>query len=121
MRLRGDERADLVIHLTAAACPPPIPAPMARYRRWPPSRVQLNDLAAGPPRPYAHVAGGPGLPDAVVQRLTRAGRIRIAVHDRDDTVLDLGRSHGLVSDRLYRTLIAETADVFRKRGDAHLG
>ena len=120
MRLRGDERADLVIHLTAATCPPPIPAPMARYRRWPPSRVQLNDLAAGPPRPYAHVAGGPGLPDAVVQWLTCAARIRIAVHDRDGTVLDLGRSHGLVSDRLHRALIAETADVFRKR-DAHLG
>jgi hypothetical protein len=58
-----------------------------------------------------HVAGAPGLPDAVVQRLTCAGRIRIAVHDRDGTVLDLGRSHRLVSDRLYRALIAEDVDV----------
>ena len=66
---------------------------------------------AGPPRPYVHVAGAPGLPDAVVQRLTCAGRIRIAVRDRDGTVLDLGRSHRLVSDWLYRALIAEDADV----------
>jgi hypothetical protein len=66
------------------------------------------------------MADGPGSPDAVVQRLTCAGRIRIAVHDRDGTVLDLGRSHRLVSDRLYLALIAEDADVFRKRGDAHL-
>jgi hypothetical protein len=67
------------------------------------------------------VAGGPGSPDAVVQRLTCARRIRTAVHYRDGTVLDLGRSHRLVSDRPYRALIAEDPDVFRKRGDAHLG
>jgi len=57
------------------------------------------------------VAGAPGLPDAVVQRLTCAGRTRTSVPDRDGTVLDLGRSHRLVSDRLYRALIAEDADV----------
>ena len=51
------------------------------------------------------MAGGPGLPDAVVQRLTCATRIRTAVPDRDGTVLDLGRSHRLVSDRLYRALL----------------
>ena len=41
----------------------------------------------------------------MVQRLTCAGRIRTAVHDRDGTVLDLGRSHRVVSDRLYRALL----------------
>jgi hypothetical protein len=57
------------------------------------------------------VAGGPGRRDAVVQRLTYGGRIRTAIHGRDGTVLDLGHSHRLVSDRLYRALIAEDADV----------
>src|SRR6478672_5691816 len=59
----------------------------------------------GPPRPYAHIVGGPGLPDSVVQRLTCAGRIRTALQNQDSTVLDLGRSHRVVSERLYRALL----------------
>ena len=40
--LRGDERAAVLIHLTAAELPAAILAPMARRRMRPPSRVPLN-------------------------------------------------------------------------------
>jgi hypothetical protein len=102
--LRGDERAAVVIHLTAADLPansvadgvPPSASAQPR---------SAERTTGGPPRPYAHLVGGPGLPDAVVKRLTCAGRIRTAVHDQDGTVLDLGRSHRVVSERLYRALL----------------
>jgi Domain of unknown function (DUF222) len=55
-------------------------------------------------RPYARVAGGPGLPDRVVQRLLCDGRIRTVIHDGAN-VLDVGRSHRLVTDRQYRALM----------------
>src|SRR5665213_2048005 len=63
-------------------------------------------------RPYARIAGGPGLPDRVVQRLLCEGRIRTVIHDsatiRDGTtqVLDVGRSQRRVTDRQYRALLA---------------
>jgi Domain of unknown function (DUF222) len=62
-------------------------------------------------RPYARIAGGPGLPDRVVQRLLCDGRIRTVVHDGavihdgGSNVLDVGRSHRLVTDRQYRALL----------------
>jgi hypothetical protein len=56
-------------------------------------------------RPYARVAGGPGLPDRVVLRLICDGRIRTVVHDGASNVLDVGRSHRLVTDRQYRALL----------------
>ena len=40
-----------------------------------------------------------------MQRLTCAGRIRTALQNQDGTVLDLGRSHRVVSERLYRALL----------------
>ena len=58
-------------------------------------------------RPYARIAGGPGLPDRVVQRLLCDGRIRTILHDRTRShVLDVGRSHRLATDRQYRALLA---------------
>src|SRR5450755_149756 len=56
-------------------------------------------------RPYARVAGGPGLSDRVVQRLICDGRIRTVIHDGASNVLDVGRSHRLVTDRQYRALM----------------
>jgi hypothetical protein len=57
-------------------------------------------------RPYARVAGGPGLPDRVVLRLICEARIRTVIHDSAANVLDVGRSHRLVTDRQYRALLA---------------
>src|SRR5665213_1743907 len=54
--LRGDERAAVVIHLDAARVPP-------RSAERDPGDVPLVA------RPYARIAGGPGLPARVVQRL----------------------------------------------------
>jgi hypothetical protein len=62
-------------------------------------------------RPYARIAGGPGLPDRVVQRLLCDARIRTIIddgvtHDGAPNVLDVGRSHRLVTNRQYRALLA---------------
>ena len=90
--LRGDEGAAVVIHLDAARVPP---------------RSAERDPADAPvpSRPYARIAGGPGLPDRVVQRLLCEGRIRTVIHDGASNVLDVGRSHRLVTDRQYRALL----------------
>ena len=101
--LRGDERAAVVIHLTAADLPADTCADGAPPRTPQPRSAERT--TDGPPRPYAHIVGGPGLPDSVVQRLTCAGRIRTALQNQDGTVLDLGRSHRVVSERLYRALL----------------
>jgi hypothetical protein len=61
-------------------------------------------------RPYARVAGGPGLPERVVLRLLCEGRIRTVIHDSTSNVLDVGRSHRLVTDRQYRALLARQHD-----------
>jgi hypothetical protein len=132
--LRGDERAAVVIHLQAAQVPPrsaergdddpadprsaerdpdgePLPrkVPLPRSAERDAERVSIK-------RPYARVAGGPGLPDRVVQRLICDGRIRTVIHDGvihdgvihdgASNVLDVGRSHRLVTDRQYRALLA---------------
>src|SRR5665213_2917951 len=102
--LRGDERAAVVIHLDAARVP--AQGPVSRSAERDPGDVPLVA------RPYARIAGGPGLPDRVVQRLLCEGRIRTVIHDsatiRDGTtqVLDVGRSQRLVTDRQYRALLA---------------
>jgi HNH endonuclease len=82
--LRGHERAAVVIHVEAARVP---------------ARSAERDA-----RPYARVAGGPGLPDRVVERLVCDGRIRTVIRDGASNVLDVGRSHRLVTDRQYRAL-----------------
>ena len=68
--------------------------------------------------PWARIAGGPGLPDRVIRRLLCSGRIRTVLYASDGgdagtsalgraqrAVLDLGRSHRVVSKRLFRALL----------------
>jgi hypothetical protein len=105
--LRGHERAAVVIHLEAARVPArsaerdPDGAPLPRSAERDAEQVSISS----PSRPYARVAGGPGLPDRVVLRLLCEGRIRTVVHDSAANVLDVGRSHRLVTDRQYRALL----------------
>ncbi|HEY0871562.1 MAG TPA: HNH endonuclease signature motif containing protein, partial [Acidothermaceae bacterium] len=113
--LRGHERAAVVIHVDAARVRPrsaepdpgddPDDAPGDRVE-VPLPRSAEPDPADAPSvaRPYARVAGGPGLPDEVVRRLLCDGRIRTVIHDGPN-VLDVGRSHRLVTDRQYRALL----------------
>ncbi len=61
--------------------------------------------SAKPRRVCARIDDGPGLPDGVVERLLCSGRIRTIVHDATGNVLDVGRSHRLVTDRQYRALM----------------
>lgn len=89
---RGQERAAVVIHLDAARVPAPAD----------PERSAERD---DPPRPYAHVENGPGLPDRVVQRLLCSGRIRTVLRDGEGSVLDVGRSRRLVTERQYKALL----------------
>jgi hypothetical protein len=101
--LRGDERAAVVIHMDAARVPAS-DAALPRSAERDPGGAPLPADAPMVPRPYARVAGGPGLPDRVVQRLICDGRIRTVLHDGPN-VLDVGRSHRLVTDRQYRALL----------------
>ncbi len=123
--LRGDERAAVVIHLDAARVPPRSaerdpadssdPGDVSREpgdALVPRSAERDSDDANAPgdgsvvARPYARIAGGPGLPDRVVQRLLCEGRIRTVLQHGASNVLDVGRSHRLVTDRQYRALLA---------------
>ncbi len=129
--LRGDERAAVVIHMEAARVPARSPERSAddpsdprsaerdphetsvpRSRERDPDSEPLARSAERDPdqvsivaRPYARIAGGPGLPDRVVLRLLCEGRIRTVIHDSASNVLDVGRSHRLVTDRQYRALL----------------
>src|SRR5882757_7663515 len=96
--LRGDERAAVVIHLDAAD----LPAEDGPVRSR--ERTQSTRSAERTPRPYARIANGPGLPDRVIKRLLCSGRIRTVIH-KDGNVRDLGRSHRVVNDRLFRALL----------------
>ena len=118
--LRGHERAAVVIQLDAERVParsaerdPDDEGPVPHSAEHDPDddvpapRLAERDALAAPVvgRPYARVVGGPGLPDRVVQRLLCAGRIRTVVQDGASNVLDVGRSHRLVTDRQYRALM----------------
>jgi len=130
--LRGDERAAVVIHLDAARVPAPRsaepdPSEPSDPRSAQPDPSEPRDPRTAEPdpddardqrsaepdpgqapistRPYARIAGGPGLPDRVVLRLLCDGRIRTVLHDSATNVLDVGRSHRLVTDRQYRALL----------------
>ncbi len=111
--LRGDERAAVVIHLDAAQVPvhdedevPPRSAERGTDDSPDPRSAERDPGDAPiPARPYARIADGPGLPDRVVQRLLCDGRIRTVIHDSASNVLDVGRSHRLVTDRQYRALL----------------
>jgi hypothetical protein len=103
--LRGDERAAVIVHLDAERVPRSAErdsdqVPVLRSAERDPSDVP--NVA----RPYARIAGGPGLPDRVVLRLLCESRIRTVIHDGASNVLDVGRSHRLVTDRQYRALLA---------------
>jgi hypothetical protein len=109
-RLRGAERAAMVIHLDASRVPvpenvpPPDPGGTPEHVAPPvgtrePRSAERGRLAC------ARVAGGAGLPDRVVQRLMCDGRVRTILHGSGSNVLDVGRSHRLVTDRQYRALL----------------
>jgi hypothetical protein len=69
-------------------------------------------------RPFARIDGGPGLPDDVVERLLCAGRMRTVLRagrGPNADILDLGRSHRLVTERQFRALL------LRDGGCAHPG
>jgi hypothetical protein len=83
--LRGDERAAVVIHLDA-------------------QQLEPEHGSAEPTRPSARVDRGPGLPDAVVQRLLCDGRVRTLLM-KDEQVLDVGRTHRLVTRKQFRALL----------------
>ncbi len=122
--LRGDERAAVVIHLDASRL---ATAPDESVSGGEPScsaepsdesarKAEACDAAerpsvigargsAKPRTPYARIAYGPGLPDRVVKRLLCSGRIRTVVHDGTGNVLDVGRSHRLVTERQFRALL----------------
>jgi len=105
--LRGDERAAIVIHLDAADLPAedgPVRSPERTGRTCSAERTQPTRSAERPPRPYARIADGPGLPDRVIKRLLCSGRIRTVIHEHGN-VRDLGRSHRVVTDRLFRALL----------------
>ena len=102
--LRGDELAAVVIHLDSSRMSAAAGASHAS-RSAEPCAPTRDKVSAGPPRPYARIANGPGLPDRVVQRLLCAGRIRTVLHDSAGNVLDVGRSHRLVTERQYRALL----------------
>lgn len=92
--LRGDERAAVVIHLDPAKMRPDDDA----------CGLVSPGASAESRRPVARVDRGPGLPDAVVQRLLCDGRVRTLLM-RDEQVLDVGRSHRLVTRKQYRALL----------------
>jgi hypothetical protein len=101
--LRGDERAAVVVHLDAARVPAPRrPAAGLRSAERGPTAVPRS---AERGRPAGRIAGGPGLPDRVVERLVCAGRVRTVAHDGANNLFDVGRSHRLVTDRQYRALM----------------
>ena len=107
--LRGDERAAIVVHVDASSLPchagagHPEPATAA-------GDFDPHQRSAEPERLYARIANGPGLPDRVAQRLICAGRVRTVLHDGSGNVLDVGRSHRLVSERQYRALLLRHQD-----------
>ncbi|MDT4929566.1 MAG: hypothetical protein QOF92_2433, partial [Pseudonocardiales bacterium] len=125
--LRGDEHAAVLIHLDASAVPT---EPAVREQAAPAQAEAGSGEPHGTPgsgephcqdgsgercRPYGRIADGPGLPDRVIKRLLCSGRIRTARHDRDGSLLDLGRSHRVVTPHLFRALL------LRDGGCAHPG
>jgi hypothetical protein len=103
-QLRGHERAAVVIHVDAVAVPPRPAERNPDHSPMPRSAERDAQEAPTVARPYARVAGGPGLPDRVVQRLLCDGRIRTVIRDGAN-VLDVGRSHRLATDRQLRALL----------------
>ena len=101
--LRGDERAAIVVHLDAKDVPPP------------PGTTPPASPTSPAKTPFARLAGGPGLPDAVAYRLLCDGRLRTVVYETDPDgrrrVLDVGRCQRLVTRKQFRALIARDGRV----------
>jgi hypothetical protein len=129
--LRGDEQAAVVIHVEAALAPaetgPTGPAGAetnapagaetnaetnARATHAEPNPGCSAEHPRGPARqrPWARIAGGPGLSDAVVLRLLCGARIRPVLLDprvppgEAPTPLDVGAVRRLVSPKQFRAL-----------------
>jgi hypothetical protein len=100
--LRGHEHAAVIIQVEAAQ----VPSRSAERGSDDavPGGVLIPGGAVLTARPYARIAGGPGLSDQVVARLLCDSRIRTVIVDGDRQVLDVGRSHRLVTDHQYRAL-----------------
>lgn len=112
--LRGEERAAVVVHLDAARVPAEpvagteVDAPRPRERS----------------RPYARIADGPGLPNQIVERLLCSGRIRTVLRDGRggrSNVLELGRSHRVVTERQFRALMLRDGGCKHPGCDARRG
>ena len=105
--LRGDERAAVVVHLDASRLPTRLRDDATRSaERDQPDAGPTSTQPASTRFVSARLAnGGPGLPDHVVEWLLCAGRVRTVLHDAASNVLDVGRSHRLVTDRQYRALL----------------
>ncbi len=112
-RLRGDEGTAVVVHLDADLIPKAEATSDADVAAAGTDTSRGDDAPARPGgrrfRPAGRIAHGPGLADSVLTRLLCNGRVRTVLHGRrtDGTrnVLDLGRSHRLVSDRQFRALL----------------
>ncbi len=109
--LRGDERAAIVVHLDARDVPPaPGSEPAPEHRAEAAEDADATETAGPPKRPFARLAGGPGLPDEVAYRLLCDGRLRTVVYETDPDgrrrVLDVGRCKRLVTRKQFRALVA---------------
>lgn len=116
--LRGGERAAIVVHIDASRVRP-AREPRSAERE----QTEHHPGLPGDRLPYGRIADGPGLPDSVVERLACAGRVRTVVSTSDGTghrtVLDVGRSHRLVTDRQYRALLLRHDGTCRYPGCAN--
>lgn len=122
--LRGDEYAAIVINLDADQLRPDGADQAASGT---PAGEPQADVEGGSrepfERPAGRIAGGPGLPDATINRLLCSGRIRVVVTTGDGEgdgetakvpaqryrwragVLDVGANRRLVSDKQFRALM----------------
>jgi hypothetical protein len=130
--LRGEEYAAVVIHLDAARLPAETLDPD------PDPQVVVEGGSAEPPaaradRPAGRIAGGPGLPEATLERLLCTARIRTILTtthpddpDHPDAgegrlrwragVLDVGANRRLVSAKQFRALLVRDHGCCRVPG-----
>ena len=108
--LRGDERTAIVVHLDARDVPPDPAAVTAPATSDPTGAASDPAPPAGRAQPFARLAGGSGLPDAVAYRLLCDGRLRTVVYETEPDgrrrVLDVGRCQRLVTRKQFRALVA---------------
>ena len=109
--LRGHEQAAVVVHVDARVAEaatemsrPPVEGGSREPHQPPVGRADQRPRVR---RPNGRLHRGPGMTAAVIERLACASRVRLVVHDPNDrrTLLDLGRSARVVSDRQYRALL----------------